>query len=142
MINNAYGLQCTRWSNDINLAVKKGRVDVLISSTDKNFMVPVGGSIVYGPDKKLVSEINKNYPGRASGSPILDLFITFLQMGEDGLKQLLKERKENFKYLFENVSEVLERYGERILISKNNKISMACTLNNLPPGYDPTFFDS
>ena len=142
MINNAYGLQCTRWSNDINMAVKKGRVDVLISSTDKNFMVPVGGSIVYGPDKKLVSEINKNYPGRASGSPILDLFITFLQMGEDGLKQLLKERKENFKYLFENVSEVLERYGERILISKNNKISMACTLNNLPPGYDPTFFGS
>ncbi|CAI2368545.1 unnamed protein product [Moneuplotes crassus] len=142
-INNAYGLQCGRVSNDINLAVKKGRVDVLISSTDKNFMVPVGGSIIYGPKKKdIVEKVNKNYPGRASGSAVIDLFLTLLQMGEDNLRALLKERKENFKYLFENIQTVLEKYGERVLISKNNKISMACTLKNLPDGYDPTFFGS
>lgn len=54
-------------------------------------MVPVGGSIIYCPKKKdLVEEINKFYPGRASGAPIIDLFITYLQMGETNLKALLK----------------------------------------------------
>ncbi len=69
----------------------KGRLDVIISSTDKNFMVPVGGSIVYSPMKKdIVDKINKFYPGRASSGPIFDLFVTFLEMGETKLKQLLK----------------------------------------------------
>jgi len=83
VINNAYGLQCTKVSQDIVTSTKEGRVDVLISSTDKNFMVPVGGSIIYSPKKKdIIEKINKNYPGRASGAPIVDLFITYLQMGE------------------------------------------------------------
>jgi O-phospho-L-seryl-tRNASec:L-selenocysteinyl-tRNA synthase len=54
-------------------------------------MVPVGGSIVYSPKKKdIVDKINKFYPGRASSGPIFDLFVTFLEMGETKLKQLLK----------------------------------------------------
>lgn len=70
---------------------QKGALDVLISSTDKNFMVPVGGSIIYSPKKKnLVDKINKFYPGRASGAPVVDLFITFLEMGEIKFKSLLK----------------------------------------------------
>jgi O-phospho-L-seryl-tRNASec:L-selenocysteinyl-tRNA synthase len=52
VINNAYGLQCTKISSNITEAIKNGRVDALISSTDKNFMVPVGGSIIYAPKKK------------------------------------------------------------------------------------------
>lgn len=71
-------------------------------------MVPVGGSIIYSsqPAKTkdgvgIIQKINKFYPGRASGGPIMDLFITYLQMGETNLKLLLKERKENFKYLYE-----------------------------------------
>lgn len=52
VINNAYGLQCSRVSNDISQSISSGRVDALISSTDKNFMVPVGGSIIYAPKKK------------------------------------------------------------------------------------------
>jgi O-phospho-L-seryl-tRNASec:L-selenocysteinyl-tRNA synthase len=60
-------------------SIKKGRIDALISSTDKNFMVPVGGSIIYsGKKKDLVEKINKIYPGRASGGPTVDLFITYL----------------------------------------------------------------
>ena len=122
-INNAYGLQCSKICNEINLAHKNGRVDVLVSSTDKNFMVPVGGSIVYGWNKKgIIEKINKNYPGRASNSAVIDLFLTFVEMGQDKLKELLKERKENFKYLFSKLEEVLSKYGERVLISKHNKI--------------------
>lgn len=48
-------------------------------------MVPVGGSIIYSPqpsktkdDIGIIQKINKNYPGRASGGPIIDLFITYL----------------------------------------------------------------
>ena len=54
-------------------------------------MVPVGGSIIYSPKKKdLIDKINKFYPGRASGGPIVDLFITYLQMGSKTLKSLSK----------------------------------------------------
>lgn len=79
-------------------------------------MVPVGGSIIYSPLKKhWVDKINKFYPGRASGSPLVDLFITFLEMGESNLKRLLKERKENFAYLKEKLQKVAEKHGERVL---------------------------
>lgn len=68
-------------------------MDCFIQSTDKNFLVPVGGAIVAGPDKKFIEEINKAYPGRASASPIIDLFITLLSLGASGWKKILKERK-------------------------------------------------
>jgi len=79
VVNNAYGLQCSKITNDLNQAHKQGNIDVLISSTDKNFLVPVGGSIIYAPVKKhLVEKINKFYPGRASAAPLMDLFLTLL----------------------------------------------------------------
>lgn len=95
VVNNAYGLQCGKITNDLNLAHKQGALDILISSTDKNFMVPVGGSIIYAPVKKhLIEKVNKFYPGRASAAPLMDLFLTFLQMGEANLRRLLmSERK-------------------------------------------------
>lgn len=67
-------------------------------------MVPVGGSIIYSPKSKgVVTLVNSMYPGRASSGPIVDLFLTFLEMGEKNFKQLLKERKENFTYLKEKL---------------------------------------
>jgi O-phospho-L-seryl-tRNASec:L-selenocysteinyl-tRNA synthase len=42
IINNAYGLQCARTSKLINRACVVGRVDAIVCSTDKNFLVPVG----------------------------------------------------------------------------------------------------
>jgi O-phospho-L-seryl-tRNASec:L-selenocysteinyl-tRNA synthase len=49
VINNAYGLQSASTCSLINSAVRKhGRVDAVISSMDKNFMVPVGGAMVLG----------------------------------------------------------------------------------------------
>ncbi len=47
LINNAYGITCTKIMDLLVQANKSGRVDVIISSTDKNFMVPVGGSLIY-----------------------------------------------------------------------------------------------
>lgn len=132
VVNNAYGLQCSKVTQELVDANNKGTIDILISSTDKNFMVPVGGSIIYGPKKKsLVEQINKFYPGRANGGPIQDLFITFLSMGETQLKSLLKARKTNFTYLKEGLTKIATKHGERVLQVPDNKISMACTLKAL-----------
>ena len=85
LINNAYGLQCRKTSKLINRAVAIGRVDYIVSSADKNFLVPVGGGIISSPEPDLVTAVGKLYPGRASITPILDLFITLLSMGRRGL---------------------------------------------------------
>jgi len=42
VINNAYGLQSSQTSKLINRACVVGRVDAIVCSTDKNFLVPVG----------------------------------------------------------------------------------------------------
>ena len=59
-------------------------------------MVPVGGALIYGNNKKLIKSVGEMYPGRASAAPILDLFITLLSLGKQGYMQLLKQRTENY----------------------------------------------
>ena len=71
----------------------RGRVDCFVQSTDKNFMVPVGGSIVGSWNKKFVERLSKLYPGRASAAPLIDLCMTLLSMGAAGYKALLTQRK-------------------------------------------------
>ncbi len=49
VVNNAYGLQSSSTCSLLNNAVRRGaRIDAVIASMDKNFMVPVGGAIVIG----------------------------------------------------------------------------------------------
>ena len=45
LVNNAYGLQCFKTVHMINRAISKGLIDYVVQSTDKNFCVPVGGSV-------------------------------------------------------------------------------------------------
>ena len=94
-------------------------------------MVPVGGAIVAGPNKKFINAIAQNYPGRASMSPILDVFITLLSMGSGTWKALLKTRKELFKYSQGVLQPIAEKYGERILTTKGNAISIGISLGNV-----------
>lgn len=131
MINNAYGVYCTKIIDELNKSNKAGRVDIIVSSTDKNFMVPIGGSLIYSQNSELIKSIKKNYPGRASISPIMDIFITLLEMGKLKYKDLIKERKEKYKILKEKMEIVAKKFGERILINPNNKISIAMTLGNI-----------
>jgi len=44
-------------------AQRVGRVDVFVQSTDKNFLVPVGGAVIAGFDASLIEKIGKLYPG-------------------------------------------------------------------------------
>lgn len=41
-----------------------GRVDAFVQSTDKNFMVPVGGAVIAGFDAKFIEQVGKMYPGK------------------------------------------------------------------------------
>ena len=62
-------------------------------------MTPVGGSVIFSSDKNRMTELAEFYPGRASSSPIIDLFCNLLSMGKVGLKDLIKQRKEGWKYM-------------------------------------------
>lgn len=131
VVNNAYGLQCPRLMHRIMEAAAKGRVDAFVQSTDKNFLVPVGGSIIAGFNKDFLDKISKNYPGRASASPVIDVFITLLSLGKLGFQNLIRKRKEMFKYLKDELGKIASKYGERVLETKNNTISVAMTLTTL-----------
>lgn len=99
IVNNAYGVQSSllcKYSHfltlfdltlrEITSALRGGRVDAIVQSTDKNFMVPVGGSVVAAPktNVQLINQLNSSYPGRASSSSHLDLLMTLLHLGRDG----------------------------------------------------------
>ena len=59
VINNAYVIYCTKIIDMLNKADKIGEVSLVISSTDKNFMVPVGGAFIYSFKEKYVEGYTK-----------------------------------------------------------------------------------
>jgi len=73
VINHAYGLQCEATCKLLNRATVVGRVDAIVCSTDKNFLVPVGGAIVMSPNEGMITNLGKVYAGRASSAPILEI---------------------------------------------------------------------
>ncbi|GFS24281.1 O-phosphoseryl-tRNA(Sec) selenium transferase [Elysia marginata] len=123
VVNNAYGLQSTKCTHLLQQAARVGRVDAFVQSLDKNFMVPVGGAIIAGFDKNFINEIGKTYPGRASATPTVDLFITLLSLGANGYQQLLDKRKEMYSYLASALEKCAAKFGERKLNTKSNPIS-------------------
>lgn len=131
LINNAYGLQCQMISKLINRACVIGRVDAVVQSTDKNYLVPVGGAIISSPSPVVIEDVARCYPGRASSAPILDLFITLLSMGQTGYKQLLANQTRLFTELHSKLQIIASRYGECLLMSPHNLISIGVTLRHL-----------
>jgi O-phospho-L-seryl-tRNASec:L-selenocysteinyl-tRNA synthase len=129
IVNNAYGVQSSKCMHLIQEAHRTGRVDAFIQSTDKNFLVPVGGAVVVGFEKNMVDQISQMYPGRASATPCIDVFITLLSLGVAGYKKLLAQRKEVYEYLSTGLSSVAEHHGERVLLTKNNPVSLGRQYN-------------
>ena len=111
-------------------AWRRGRVDAVVQSTDKNFMVPVGGAVVTSgrENTRVVEEVRKAYPGRASIAPVLDLFITLLGMGEEGWRQLLDDRDVVYAYMKRKLAEVAAEERERLLETPANPISIGFSL--------------
>ena len=129
VINNAYGLQSTKTMKRINAASVHGRVDALVQSTDKNFLVPVGGAVVAGR-KVVVRSVCDMYAGRASASPIVDVFMTLLGCGRDGFQSLLSERYTVLEYFLECMKRFAAEKGEDLLICDENDISFVLTMRS------------
>ena len=91
----------------------------------------LGGAIVTSPNEEIIQNIGKVYAGRASSSPILDLFITLLSMGLKGYQQLLKERYDAVEDFARRFAKVAEKYGERLLQCPSNTISFGISLDTL-----------
>nr|CCC95838.1 unnamed protein product [Trypanosoma congolense IL3000] len=75
----------------IDAAIRLGRVDAIVQSGDKNFLVPVGGAVLSG-GRTEVARATSLYAGRASASPVVDLFITALSLGRSGFQRLWDAR--------------------------------------------------
>uniref|UniRef100_A0A8C9VVT9 O-phosphoseryl-tRNA(Sec) selenium transferase n=1 Tax=Scleropages formosus TaxID=113540 RepID=A0A8C9VVT9_SCLFO len=135
IVNNAYGVQSSKCMHLIQQGARVGRIDAFVQSLDKNFMVPVGGAIIAGFNESFIQEISRMYPGRASASPSLDVLITLLTLGASGYRKLLKERKEMYTYLAEELKKLAEAHGERLLHTPHNPISLAMSLGSFQARY-------
>ncbi|GAB4820637.1 hypothetical protein N2152v2_007683 [Parachlorella kessleri] len=152
MVNNAYGVQARALCTQLTSAWRKGRVDCVVQSTDKNFMVPVGGAILAARAGRteLVERVNSLYPGRASVAPLLDLLITLLHWGASGWQQVLQQREELYSYALQRLqarrndggpqlhAAFAEEVGERVLHTPGNPISLALTLSTLSAAPPPS----
>jgi len=134
LINNAYGLQSTKIVHEIEQAKRSnGRIDFVVQSSDKNFLVPVGGAIVLTFTTELADRLSHVYPGRASSTPTTDLFITLLSMGRSGLIDLIQKRKKFFLLFYEKLDQWAKTNDEFLLSSKQlSPISIAVSLKHLP----------
>jgi len=131
VINNAYGIQSTALCTAVTQAWRRGRVDAVVQSTDKNFMVPVGGAVITAGAKRpeLVRDVERAYPGRAANTAAIDILITLLSLGANRWQALLKEREALYPYLVEQLEKVAGEVGERVLRTPHNPISVAVTLD-------------
>ena len=87
-------------------------------------MMPVGGAIVASTDEQLLKRVAQFYPGRASFSQTLDVLITLLSMGSETYRRFLSERKECFQYLGTQLTQIAQKYNEKVLQTSANPISL------------------
>lgn len=106
LVNNAYGLQSSSMISKLQKSLSLDGVDLFVQSTDKNFLTPVGGSIVASGKKELVNLLGKVYPGRASGVPSRDFVLTMLHLGKTKLKKMIEKREQVNSKLVKELQEV------------------------------------
>ena len=81
VVNHAYGVQARQLCDAVTRGWRRGRVDAVVQSTDKNFMVPVGGAIVTsgkgrherrgsGAEELPGEGLRRAEPGRADHAPV------------------------------------------------------------------------
>ncbi|MHA2149334.1 MAG: O-phosphoseryl-tRNA(Sec) selenium transferase [Candidatus Thorarchaeota archaeon] len=130
VINNAYGVQSERTMSEIRSAVDAGRVDAVVQSSDKNFLSPVGASIIVSPSKKIIEQVTETYAGRASAAPVVQTFAALLALGLDNYKDLQRQQTENKELLREKLNEIADKIGQRVL-SVWNPVACAITMDEL-----------
>ncbi|MFX1443129.1 MAG: O-phosphoseryl-tRNA(Sec) selenium transferase, partial [Promethearchaeota archaeon] len=118
------------WMKLIRSAIDAGRVDVIIQSTDKNFLTPVGGAVIASPYEEVITKISQSYAGRASAAPVVNFLISMLSLGISGYQCLIKQQQSNRKILEEKLKETAKKLNERVL-EIFNPIAVAVSLENL-----------
>ncbi len=133
VVNAAYGIQHEYYRDLINRAIKRGRVDAIVSSTDKNLLTPVGGGIIYSPDRGVLEEISRAYPGRASAAPVAHALVSLLSLGMKGYRRLMERQKECKALLDELLEELEGRRDDVRVLDVENPIAAAIAVE----GHDP-----
>jgi O-phospho-L-seryl-tRNASec:L-selenocysteinyl-tRNA synthase len=128
VVNNAYGVQSREIMKLIHRAICAGRVDAVVQSTDKNFLTPVGGTIVASPDAGFVEKVSKMYAGRASAAPIIQFLAAVLSLGTAKYEELRRQQEANRRLLSEKLQTIADAHGERLL-KVFNPIAAGMTLN-------------
>jgi O-phospho-L-seryl-tRNASec:L-selenocysteinyl-tRNA synthase len=111
-------------------AVDAGRVDAVVQSSDKNFLAPVGASIVVTTKKEFIDSIADTYAGRATAAPVTQTLAALLAIGLDTYKDLRKEQLDNKTLLEEKMTEIAEKLDQRVL-SVWNPVACAITMDGL-----------
>jgi O-phospho-L-seryl-tRNASec:L-selenocysteinyl-tRNA synthase len=130
IINNGYGVQSKTFMNMIQHAMKEGRVDAIIQSTDKNFLTPVGGAIIASPNKELVKNTSEIYAGRANSSPIVHFVVSMLSMGMKGFQENIASQGKNRALLEKELTKLAKNLKESVL-DVHNPVACMMSLNNL-----------
>jgi len=121
IINNAYGVQSQETMKEIRSAIDAGRVDAIVQSSDKNFLTPVGGSIVVSPNPEIIEWTADTYAGRATAAPVIQTLSALLALGHEKYKELL---------LKERLLDIAEKINQRVLDVKN-PVAFAITMDGL-----------
>lgn len=129
IINNAYGVQSREIMKLIRGAIDAGRVDAVVQSTDKNFLTPIGGSIIASPSPSFTERASKRYAGRASAAPIIQFLAAVLSLGIKGYEVLRDEQERNRGFLEKCLNKVADKHEEQLL-DVFNPIAAAMTLTN------------
>ena len=130
VINNAYGVQSERIMSELRSAVDAGRIDAVVQSSDKNFLTPVGASVIVSPYKDVIEKVTETYAGRASAAPVVQTLAALLALGLENYKDLQHQQTENLKLLYERMNETAHKLGQRVL-SVWNPVAYAITMDGL-----------
>nr|XP_022904183.1 O-phosphoseryl-tRNA(Sec) selenium transferase [Onthophagus taurus]XP_022904184.1 O-phosphoseryl-tRNA(Sec) selenium transferase [Onthophagus taurus]XP_022904185.1 O-phosphoseryl-tRNA(Sec) selenium transferase [Onthophagus taurus] len=129
IVNNAYGLGSKILMKRINRGKLKGNIDVFVQSTDKNLLIPVGGSILVSFNPNFHNTI-KCISQKTPPFLIQDIFITLMEMGKKGFLNLIDNREIMYNYLKEKLINLALKHGEEVC-DTSNLISIAMTLTTI-----------
>jgi O-phospho-L-seryl-tRNASec:L-selenocysteinyl-tRNA synthase len=130
VINNAYGVQSESVMAHVQSAIDAGRVDAIVQSSDKNFLSPVGASVLVSPNKEVVERTAETYAGRATAAPVAQTLAALLALGRERYATLRAEQLDNKHNLDSKLTEIAESIGQRVL-EVESPVASAMTLDGL-----------
>ncbi|MGV9168994.1 MAG: O-phosphoseryl-tRNA(Sec) selenium transferase, partial [Promethearchaeia archaeon] len=122
------GVQSERIMGEIRSAIDAGRVDAVVQSSDKNFLAPVGGSILVSPRDDMIEQAAETYAGRATAAPVVQTLAALLVLGINGYTELRQAQVQNLDFLEDEMATIADSVDERLL-SVWNPVACAMTLD-------------